>query len=121
MGESQEGYLHAREMKPWVGPVAQAALHTPAQRLPYVTLQTVSVRVKTGCGGYHVAKGIFDSGAALSYISTKLRKAVKPRLIRHEPIQYGTFGESSCRPTLIGVYELELVDDRDQVHPIAVA
>ena len=90
----QEGYIPAREMKPWIGPVAQAALHAPAQRLPYVTLQTVSVRVKTDSGGYHVAKGIFDSGSALSYLSTKLRKAVKPRLLREEYIWYGTFREN---------------------------
>ena len=42
-------------------------------------------------------------------------------MLRHERIQYGTFGESSCRPLLAGVYELELVDNSDQVHPIAVA
>ena len=35
--DPQEGFILAREIKPWASPVAQAALHAPSQRLPYVT------------------------------------------------------------------------------------
>ena len=118
---AQEGLVPARGIKPRTSPVAQATLQAPAQGRPYVTLQTVSVRVKMDSGGYLVAKGIFDTGCAISYLSTKLRKAVKPRLLHHEHISYGTFGESSGRSTLAGVYELVLLDDQDQEYPIAVA
>ena len=99
---------------------AHAALYAPTYQ-PFVTLQTVSIRVKTYTGGYRISKGLFDSGSSRSYLSNKLRKAVKPKRIGEEYIRYGTFGEGVSRPMVAGIYELELVDDEDKVHPISVA
>ena len=88
----------------------------------YTTLKTVSVRVKTATGDYYQAKGLFDTGSERSYLSTALRKVLKPKKLSEEYLRFATFGSSSGGSRkLATIYEVELMDNQNQAHPVRLA
>ena len=80
-----------------------------------VIMQTAQVKTKTREGQDMAVSLLFDSASDRTYVLSKVVKQTKPRCIGQEMISFSTFGgETTSKPVLRSVYELQLLDSSDR-------
>ena len=80
-----------------------------------VIMHTAQVKTKTREGQDMAVSLLFDSASDRTYVLSKVVKQAKPRCIGQEMISFSTFGgETTSKPVLRSVYELQLLDSSDR-------
>ena len=109
MGHGQGGYIPVNELPAGQGRFSNVsgpntymgpALLTVGSRQRVTTLQTVQFDERVADGLVVRASVVFDTGAERSYLSSALRKKIRPTMVGCDWVSYGAFGgeQASRRP-----------------------
>ena len=131
VGYGQGGYIPVSELPNGQGRFnnvsgpshyAGPALTAVGSRQRVTTLQTAKIDVRMADGSLYKASVVFDTGAERSYMSSSLRRKIRPRLINRDWVSYGAFGGENASPaSLSSVYQVEFRDLDGQFHKLELA
>ena len=114
----QERFAYASNPTNYAGP----ALTAVGSRQRVTALQTARVDVRSADGTVVKAAVIFDTGAERSYLSSKLRKRIRPTMVGREWVSYGAFGGEMASPaSLSSVFQVEFRDLDGRPHMLELA